>query len=81
MLASGDDRPAAAFARNNPETKFYSSEKLTKKIKDIKGAVAVRTSAATLVSGVTDITNAQVHDQLDGCAAQHFARHGRDRSL
>jgi hypothetical protein len=81
MLASGDDRLQSRFARNNPETKFYSSEKLPKKIKGIKGAVAVRSSAATLVSGVTDITNAQVHDQLDGCAVQHFARHGRGRSL
>jgi hypothetical protein len=30
MLASGDDRPQSRFARNNPETKFYSPEKLSK---------------------------------------------------
>ena len=42
------------FLRHNPETKFYSSEKLLKKYKGITGLVAVRSSAATLVSGFTD---------------------------
>jgi hypothetical protein len=54
MLASGDDGLQSRFRRNNPETKFYSPEKLAKKNKGISGVVAVRSSAATLVSGFTD---------------------------
>lgn len=42
------------MARHNPETKFYNREKLLKRSGGINGAVAVRLSAATLVSGFTD---------------------------
>ncbi|CCV15880.1 hypothetical protein MESS4_830100 [Mesorhizobium sp. STM 4661] len=52
MLASGDVRSRRGFVRNNPETKFYSSEKLPKKIKGINGVVAVRSPAATRVTGL-----------------------------
>ncbi|WP_292545160.1 hypothetical protein, partial [Mesorhizobium sp.] len=64
-----------------PETKFYSREKLLKNFKVITGAVAVRSSAATQVSGVTDETNAEVLDQRDGCFAQHIAHHSSGRRL
>jgi hypothetical protein len=41
-LASGRDRRQPGFPRNNPETKFYSREKLVKNLKAITDAVAVR---------------------------------------
>jgi len=54
MLASGHHGLQSRFRRNNPETKFYSPEKLAKKNKGISGVVAVRSSAATLAPGFTD---------------------------
>ncbi|ADV11274.1 hypothetical protein EN962_23545 [Mesorhizobium sp. M7A.F.Ca.CA.001.09.2.1] len=54
MLASGYDGVHTGFLRHTPETKFYSSEKLLKNFKGITDLVAVRSSAATLVSGFTD---------------------------